>query len=79
MTETKARCHCSVPLCKSNQQRQAYLSFHGFPTELSIRKKCIKAVRQDESPNFKIKQGSAFVCSGEILHYNGCIGPLQVF
>ncbi|XP_062324513.1 THAP domain-containing protein 6-like [Osmerus eperlanus] len=63
MAETKARCHCSVPLCKSNKQRQPYLSFHGFPTELSLRKKWIKAVRRDEGPNFKIKQGSTFVCS----------------
>ncbi|XP_041954163.1 uncharacterized protein LOC121713545 [Alosa sapidissima] len=63
MAETKARCHCSVPLCTSNKQRQPYLSFHGFPTELSLRKKWIKAVRRDEGPNFKIKQGSTFVCS----------------
>lgn len=63
MAETKARCHCSVPLCKSNKQRQPYLSFHWFPTELSLRKKWIKAVRRDEGPNFKIKQGSTFVCS----------------
>jgi len=48
-------CHCSVPLCKSNHKRQPYVRFHGFPTELSITKKWIK--------NFKIKQGSSFVCS----------------
>ncbi|XP_055069806.1 uncharacterized protein [Misgurnus anguillicaudatus] len=63
MAETKARCHCSVPFCKSNKQRQPYLSFHGFPTELSLRKKWIRAVRRDEGANFKIKQGSTFVCS----------------
>ncbi|KAK0136696.1 THAP domain-containing protein 2 [Merluccius polli] len=63
MAEMKSRCHCSVPLCQSNKQRQPYLSFHGFPTEVSLRKKWIKAVRRDEGPNFKIKQGSTFVCS----------------
>ena len=63
MAETKARCHCSVPLCTSNKQHQPYLSFHGFPTEMSLRKKWIQAVRRDEGPNFKIKQGSTFVCS----------------
>ncbi|KAL1007702.1 hypothetical protein UPYG_G00090420 [Umbra pygmaea] len=67
MAETKSRCHCSVPLCKSNKQRQPYLSFHGFPTELTQRKKWIKAVRRDEGPNFNIKQGSTFVCS---RHFN---------
>ena len=63
MAETKARCHCSVPVCTSNKQRQPYLSFHGFPTEPNLRKKWIQAVRRDEGPNFNISKGSTFVCS----------------
>ncbi|XP_056441490.1 uncharacterized protein LOC130378925 [Gadus chalcogrammus] len=63
MAQTTARCHCSVPLCASNKQRQPYLHFHGFPTDTSLRKKWIQAVRRDEGPNFKIKLGSTFVCS----------------
>ncbi|XP_055008740.1 uncharacterized protein LOC110154471 [Boleophthalmus pectinirostris] len=67
MAQTTARCHCSVPLCFSNKQRQPYLSFHGFPTEPCIRKRWVTAIRRDEGPSFKIKQGSTFVCS---RHFN---------
>ena len=63
MAETKVRCHCSIPLGTSSKQRQPHLSFHRFPTELSLRQKWIQAVRRDEGPNFKMKQGSTFVCS----------------
>ncbi|XP_063052544.1 uncharacterized protein LOC134447152 isoform X1 [Engraulis encrasicolus] len=63
MAQTKARCHCSVPLCSSNKQRQPYLRFHGFPTDQVVRKMWITAIKRDEGETFKIKQGSTYVCS----------------
>ncbi len=63
MAEATSKCHCSVPLCKSNKKRQPYLSFHGFPSDLTDRKKWIKAIRREEGRDFKILRGSTFVCS----------------
>ncbi len=67
MAEAKSKCHCCVPLCKMNKQRQPYLSFHGFPSDRAERKKWVQAIRRDEGPDFTILRGSTFVCS---LHFN---------
>ncbi|KAI3355224.1 hypothetical protein L3Q82_018087 [Scortum barcoo] len=66
MAESKSKCYCSVPLCKTNKQRQPYLSFHGFPSDTAERKKWVRAVRRVEGPDFNVLRGSTFVCS---LHF----------
>ncbi|XP_041644159.1 uncharacterized protein LOC121510256 [Cheilinus undulatus] len=63
MAETRSKCHCSVPLCTSNKQKQPYLSFHGFPRDEEERRKWVQAIRREEGPDFKILRGSTFVCS----------------
>ncbi|XP_067465889.1 uncharacterized protein [Thunnus thynnus] len=67
MAEAKSKCHCCVPHCQANKQRQPYLSFHGFPSDIIERKKWVQAIRRDEGPDFTILRGSTFVCS---RHFN---------
>lgn len=67
MAEAKSKCHCSVPQCKTNKQRQPYLTFHGFPGDRNERKKWFEAIRRDEGQNLTILRGSTFVCS---LHFS---------
>ncbi|KAI4898773.1 hypothetical protein NFI96_026850 [Prochilodus magdalenae] len=45
------------------QQKQPYLSFHGFPADGEQKKKSLRAVRRDEAVNFVIRRGSTIVCS----------------
>lgn len=67
MVEAKSKCHCCVPHCKTNKQRQLFLSFHGFPSDIIERKKWVQAISQDEGQDFTILRGSTFVCS---RHFN---------
>lgn len=67
MAAAKSKCHCGVPHCKTNKQRQPYLSFHGFPSDITERKKWVQAIRRDEGQDFTILRGSTFVCS---RHFN---------
>ncbi len=63
MAEATSRCHCSVPHCSNNKQRQPYLSFHAFPSFEYDTNKWVHAIRRDQSPLFMILRGSTFVCS----------------
>ncbi len=63
MAEATSRCHCSVPHCSNNKQRQPYLSFHAFPSFEYDTNKWVHAIRRDQSPSFMILRGSTFVCS----------------
>uniref|UniRef100_A0A673C587 THAP-type domain-containing protein n=1 Tax=Sphaeramia orbicularis TaxID=375764 RepID=A0A673C587_9TELE len=63
VAEATSECHCCVSQSTSNKQRQLYLSFHGFPSDLIEKKKWVVAIHQDEGLNFRIQSGSMFVCS----------------
>ncbi|XP_073697775.1 uncharacterized protein [Garra rufa] len=68
MAEATSKCHCSVPHCSNNKQRQPYLSFHAFPSIEYERNKWVHAIRRDQSSTFTILRGSTFVCS---RHFTG--------
>ena len=57
---------CCVPGCSSDGTFQKGLAFHEFPTEKSLRKSWIHAIRRDVGPHFQIVRGSTKVCS---LHF----------
>ncbi len=63
MAEATSRCHCSVPHCSNNKQRQPYLSFYAFPSFEYDTNKWVHAIRRDQSPSFMILRGSTFVCN----------------
>ncbi|XP_034062428.1 THAP domain-containing protein 2-like [Gymnodraco acuticeps] len=51
--------HCCVPLCTASAKFNGVLSFHGFPTELELRRQWLVKIRRD---NFTISSHSK-VCS----------------
>ena len=48
MAQRKNYCHCSVPFCESDKRRHSYLSFHGIPSEETLRKERVQAIKRDE-------------------------------
>ena len=54
---------CCVPGCSSDGTFQKGLAFHEFPTEKSLRKSWIHAIRRDVGPHFQIVRGSTKICS----------------
>ncbi|XP_039518456.1 uncharacterized protein LOC120472364 [Pimephales promelas] len=49
--------------CSNSEQKQPYLSFHGYPLNEDQKKKWVIAIRRDEGSTFVIRRGSTYVCS----------------
>ncbi len=77
MAEATSRCHCSVPHCSNNKQRQPYLSFHAFPSFEYDTNKWVHAIRRDQSPSFMILRGSTFVCSRHFTDADYTLLPVE--
>ncbi|XP_005172048.2 uncharacterized protein [Danio rerio] len=63
MAETKSSQSCSVPFCSNSKKKQPYLSFHSFPSDESIKRRWLCAIRRDEGVEFTVRKGSSFVCA----------------
>ncbi|XP_056313043.1 uncharacterized protein LOC130228638 [Danio aesculapii] len=63
MAETRSSQSCSVPFCSNSKKKQPYLSFHSFPSDESIKRRWIWAIRRDEGEEFTVRKGSTFVCA----------------